>query len=81
MEPQHAARLRLVLLWRYLMQIETEIILTGHTDVICSTSIERIVIRRNVALTQIEALIQRLDNISLLTFSLGWGWRQRRIGE
>lgn len=29
-------------------------VLTDHTDVICSTSIERIVTGRNVALTQIE---------------------------
>ncbi|HAW0896820.1 TPA: restriction endonuclease subunit M, partial [Escherichia coli] len=31
-------------------------VLTGHTDVICSTSIERIVTGRNAALAQIEAL-------------------------
>ena len=30
-------------------------VLTGHTDVICSTSIERIVTGRNAALTRIEA--------------------------
>lgn len=59
-------------------------VLTDHTDVICSTSIERIVTGRNAALAQIETLIQQLDDISLLTFSLGagtakeWGMRQYR---
>ncbi len=59
-------------------------VLTDHTDVICSTSIERIVTGRNAALAQIEALIQQLDDISLLTFSLGagtakeWGMKQHR---
>lgn len=52
------------------MQTEGEV-LTGHTDVICSTSIERIVTGRNAALTQIEALIQQLDDISTLTRSIG----------
>ncbi|WP_434583641.1 DUF4942 domain-containing protein [Klebsiella sp. R390] len=46
-------------------------VLTGHTDIICSTSIERIVTGRNAALTQIEALIQQLDDISTLTRSIG----------
>ena len=46
-------------------------VLTGHTDVICSTSIERIVTGRNVALAQIEALIQQLDDVSTLTRSIG----------
>jgi len=32
-------------------------VLTGHTDVICSTSIERIVTGRNAALAQIEVLM------------------------
>ncbi|PLC61177.1 restriction endonuclease subunit M [Citrobacter sp. L55] len=59
-------------------------VLTNHTDVICSTSIERIVTGRNVALAQIEALIQQLDDISALTSSVGagksneWGVRQYR---
>lgn len=35
-------------------------VLTGHTDVICSISIERIVTGRNAALTQIETLIHKL---------------------
>ncbi|MBT2069580.1 DUF4942 domain-containing protein [Enterobacter cloacae] len=46
-------------------------VLTGHTDVICSTSIERIVTGRNAALMQIETLIQQLDDISTLTSSIG----------
>ncbi|HEP1042993.1 TPA: DUF4942 domain-containing protein [Serratia marcescens] len=54
------------------MQTEPEV-LTGHTDVICSTSIERIVTGRNAALTQIEALIHQLDAISTLTNSIGGG--------
>lgn len=45
--------------------------LTDHTDVICSTSIERIVNGRNAALKQIEALIHQLDDISALTRSIG----------
>ncbi|MGC6031141.1 DUF4942 domain-containing protein [Enterobacter kobei] len=54
------------------MQTEAQV-LTGHTDVICSTSIERIVTGRNTALAQIEALIQQLDDISTLTRSIGGG--------
>ncbi|MDJ3483345.1 DUF4942 domain-containing protein [Salmonella enterica] len=46
-------------------------VLIGHTDVICSTSIERIVTGRNAALAQIEMLIQQLDDISALTRSIG----------
>lgn len=46
-------------------------VLADHTDVICSTSIERIVIGRNAALAQIAALIQQLDDISTLTRSIG----------
>ncbi|EAS1839009.1 DUF4942 domain-containing protein [Salmonella enterica] len=46
-------------------------ILTDHTDVICSTSIERIVTGRNAALTQIELLIHQLAEISTLTRSIG----------
>ena len=57
-------------------------VLTGHTDVICSTSIERIVTGRNAALTRIEALIRQLDDVSQLTFGIGgdvanhWAMRQ-----
>ncbi|EAA6844742.1 DUF4942 domain-containing protein [Salmonella enterica subsp. enterica] len=46
-------------------------VLTDHTDVICSTSIERIVTGRNAALTQIESLIHQLAEISTLTCSIG----------
>ncbi|BEO60038.1 restriction methylase [Serratia marcescens] len=52
------------------MQTEPEV-LTGHTAVIFSTGIERIVTRRNAALVQIEALIQQLNDISTLTRSIG----------
>lgn len=45
-------------------------VLTNHNDVICSTSIERIVTGRNAALEQTEALIQQLDDISTLTRSI-----------
>ena len=61
--------------------IEPEV-LTDHTDVICSTNIERIVTGRNAALVQIEALIQQLNDISTLTRSIGgkttldWAMRQ-----
>ncbi|HDL6672674.1 TPA: DUF4942 domain-containing protein [Yersinia enterocolitica] len=57
-------------------------VLTGHTDVICSTSIERIVTGRNAALTRIESLISELDDISILTHDIGggtvqeWGMRE-----
>ncbi|EAV1301084.1 DUF4942 domain-containing protein [Salmonella enterica] len=46
-------------------------VLTDHTDVICSTSIERIVTGRNAALAKIETLIHQLDEISTLTSSIG----------
>lgn len=52
------------------MQTEAEI-LTDHNELICSTSIERIVTGRNAALGQIETLIQKLDEISRLTSSIG----------
>lgn len=57
-------------------------VLTGHTGVICSTNIERIVTGRNAALTRIEALIRQLDDVSQLTFGIGgdvanhWAMRQ-----
>ncbi|HAU3193446.1 TPA: DUF4942 domain-containing protein [Salmonella enterica subsp. diarizonae] len=37
----------------------------------CSTSIERIVTGRNAALAQIEVLMQQLDDVSMLTRSIG----------
>ena len=51
-------------------------VLTGPTDVICSTSIERIVTGRNAALTRIESLIRELDDISILTRDIGGGTAQ-----
>ncbi|WP_312629051.1 DUF4942 domain-containing protein [Scandinavium sp.] len=59
-------------------------VLTDNTNVICSTSIERIVSGRDAALAQIEALIQQLGDISALTGTIGggksneWGVRQYR---
>jgi hypothetical protein len=46
-------------------------VLTDHTDVIFSTSIELIVTGRNRALKQIETLIQNVADISMLTSSIG----------
>lgn len=46
-------------------------VLTDHTDVICSTSIERIVTGRNTALQQTESLIHQLAEVSTLTSSIG----------
>lgn len=48
-------------------------VLTGHTELINSTNIERIVTGRNTALAKIEALIKQLDEISMLTGNLGGG--------
>ncbi|MCW8112081.1 DUF4942 domain-containing protein [Yersinia intermedia] len=57
-------------------------VLTGHTDVICSTRIERIITGRNSALVQIEALIHQLEDISAITNSIGGGiakdWAMRQ---
>ncbi|WON77416.1 DUF4942 domain-containing protein [Serratia sp. UGAL515B_01] len=52
--------------------IEPEV-LTDHTEVICSTSIERIVTGRNAVLAQIEAIIHQLEDISAITSSIGGG--------
>ena len=49
-----------------IMQTEAEV-LTEHNELICSTSIERIVTGRDAALKQIEMLICQLDGVSLLT--------------
>lgn len=48
-------------------------VLTGHTDIICSTNIERVVTGRNNALEGIDTLIQQLDTISQVTISIGGG--------
>jgi hypothetical protein len=39
-------------------------VVTGHTDVICSTSIQHVVTVRNAALQQTETLIRQLAEIS-----------------
>jgi hypothetical protein len=63
------------------MQTEPEV-LTDHTEMICSTSIERVVSGRDAALAQITALIHQLDEISALTNSIGGGtakyWAMRQ---
>lgn len=64
-----------------LTHIDPEV-LTDHSDMICSTSIERIVTGRNAALAKIEVLIHQLGDLSTLTSSIGggtsqeWGMRQ-----
>ncbi|RYA90441.1 DUF4942 domain-containing protein, partial [Enterobacter cloacae complex sp. 743-2DZ2F-22B] len=63
------------------MQTEAEV-LTDHSELICSTSIERIVTGRDTAFKEIEALILQLDEISRLTSMIGgntadhWAMRQ-----
>ena len=54
------------------MQPDTDV-LADHTDIICSTSIERIVTGRDAALVQIEQLIQQLETLSQLTAGIGGG--------
>ena len=46
-------------------------VVTGHTDVICSTSIQHVVTVRNAALQQTETLIRQLAEISVLTAGIG----------
>ena len=46
-------------------------VVTGNTDVICSTSIRHVVTGRNAALQQTETLIRQLTEISVLTKSIG----------
>ena len=57
------------------MQTESDL-LTEHNELILSTSIERTVTGRDVALAQIEQLIQQLDTISRLTSEVGGGTAQ-----
>ncbi|HGU9809531.1 DUF4942 domain-containing protein [Enterobacter ludwigii] len=57
------------------MQTELDV-LTGHNELILSTSIERVVTGRDTALKQIEQLIQQLDAISRLTSEIGGGTAQ-----
>lgn len=63
------------------MQTEPEVIVE-HSEVICSTSVERIVAGRDSALKQIEQLIHQLSDISSLTSSIGGGtageWAMRQ---
>lgn len=63
------------------MQTEPEV-LTDHTELICSTNIERIVSGRNAALGQTEALICQLEGISATASSIGGGiardWAMRQ---
>ncbi|AOF01659.1 restriction endonuclease subunit M [Serratia surfactantfaciens] len=54
------------------MQKEPDLI-TEHTELINSTSIERLVAGRNSALTQIKQLISQVDSISRLTAEIGGG--------
>ncbi|MDQ9127452.1 DUF4942 domain-containing protein [Serratia fonticola] len=52
---------------------ETPEVLTGHTELICSTDIERLVTGREVALKQIEAVMVQLQEIGSLISSIGGG--------
>ena len=46
-------------------------VVTGNTDVICSTSIRHVVTVRNAALQQTETLIRQLAEISVRIFMKG----------
>ncbi|CCV31764.1 TPA: DUF4942 domain-containing protein [Yersinia enterocolitica] len=63
------------------MQTEPEV-MVEHSEVICSTSVERIVAGRDSALIRIEQLIHQLSDISSLTSSIGGGiageWAMRQ---
>ncbi|EPC5392274.1 DUF4942 domain-containing protein [Serratia liquefaciens] len=63
------------------MQTEPEV-MVDHSEVICSTSVERIVAGRDSALIRIEQLIHQLSDISSLTSSIGGGsageWAMRQ---
>ncbi|MFV8871265.1 hypothetical protein [Serratia fonticola] len=48
-------------------------VLTGRTELICSTDIERLVTGRGGALKQIEVLMAQLQEIGSLIFSIGGG--------
>lgn len=64
-----------------MMQTEPEVIVE-HSEVICSTSVERIVAGRDSALIRIEQVIHQLSDISSLTSSIGGGtageWSMRQ---
>ncbi|EPB9705529.1 DUF4942 domain-containing protein [Yersinia enterocolitica] len=57
------------------MQTEPDV-LTENNELICSTSIERIVTGRDAALMQITQIIEQLDAISRLTSEIGSGTAQ-----
>ena len=57
---------------KLIMQTKPEV-LTDHTELICSTNIERIVTGRDAALKQIGTLIENLNDISELTSRIGGG--------
>ncbi|MCI1896842.1 MAG: DUF4942 domain-containing protein [Enterobacter sp.] len=57
------------------MQTEPDV-LTENNELICSTSIERIVTGRDAALMQITQIIEQLDAISRLTSEIGGGTAQ-----
>lgn len=57
------------------MQTESDVLTEGN-ELICSTSIERVVTGRDGALGQIEQLIQQLDIVSRLTSEVGGGTAQ-----
>ncbi|EOV1642447.1 TPA: DUF4942 domain-containing protein [Yersinia enterocolitica] len=63
------------------MQTEPEVLI-DHTELICSTNIERIVTGRDSALAQIESLISQLESISATTSRIGGGmardWAMRQ---
>ncbi len=48
-------------------------VVTGHTDVICSTSIRHILAVRKSTLLQIDTLIRQLAEISAMTESTAYG--------
>ena len=57
-------------------------VVTGHTDVICSTSIRHILAVRKSTLLQIDTLIRQLAEISAMTESIGGkaapGWAMKQ---
>ena len=63
------------------MQTEPEVLI-DHTELICSTNIERTVTGRDSALAQIESLISQLESISATTSRIGGGmardWAMRQ---
>lgn len=56
--------------------IEKPEVLSGHTDIICSNNIDRIICGRQTALMQIEQALTQLHAVSELTQSIGGGGLQ-----